>query len=88
MDPLLHMGVVIRCAAGRSASASSGYLNVSVAYTSAAEANASCTDFQLKTDTKDDSAGESLEDYVSRFQRAQEENRLDFSVRNSHPVTM
>ncbi|KAH7728848.1 Protein C46C11.1 b [Aphelenchoides avenae] len=65
MDPLLHMGVIIRCAA---------------AYTGAGQMRVE--DDKLRVHDKE---GSLLEDYVQKFQKAQEENRLEFS-KNEHTM--
>ena len=71
MDPLLHMGVVIRCAAAYTGTYSDEELDKSCSFNMS----------KSKTTPTKNNGHRSLQDYVDQVQRAQRENLLDFTVR-------
>ncbi|KAL3112735.1 hypothetical protein niasHT_019709 [Heterodera trifolii] len=75
MDPLLHMGVVIRCAAAYSGSYSDE------------ELDKNCS-FHVKSDSSGGNGHLSLQDYVNRVQRAQRDNILDFTQGSQSIVSL
>ncbi|KAL3095378.1 hypothetical protein niasHS_007477 [Heterodera schachtii] len=75
MDPLLHMGVVIRCAAAYSGSYSDE------------ELDKNCS-FHVKSDSAGGNGHLSLQDYVNRVQRAQRDNILDFTQGSQSIVSL
>lgn len=66
MDPLLHMGVVIRCAAAYTGAYSDEELDRDCSY--------------HETNVNTSPGHKSLADYVDQVQKAQRENYLDFTV--------
>uniref|UniRef100_A0A914H190 Hormone-sensitive lipase n=1 Tax=Globodera rostochiensis TaxID=31243 RepID=A0A914H190_GLORO len=75
MDPLLHMGVVIRCAAAYTGSYSDE------------ELDKNCS-FHIQSTTAGGNGHRSLQDYVDQVQRAQRDNILDFTQGSQSIVSL